>query len=217
MYFKYDEEHISHLKKKDKKLAAAIDYIGEIQREVNCDVFSSLIHSIIGQQISTIAQKTIWKRFCDKLGIVDAQNILSLSDEEMQALGISFRKVTYIKNLAQKVLDKEINIQAFESMEDKEIIEILSSLNGIGVWTAEMLLLFSMQRFNILSYGDYAIHKGLRMLYGHKKIDKEKFARFHKRYSPYASVASLYLWAIAGNAIPDLKDPAAIDKAKKRK
>ncbi len=208
MYFEYEQEHIEYLKKKDKKLASAIEQIGEVKREVRPDVFAALIHSIVGQQISLAAQHTVWKRVCDKLGHVNAQNILALSDDELQSLGLSFRKVSYMKNVAQKVHDKEFDIEALNSMSNEEVIKALSSLNGIGVWTAEMILLFAMQRPDILSFGDYAIQKGLRMLYRHKKIDKEKFAKIHKRYSPYASLASLYLWEIAGGACQNLSDPA---------
>ena len=94
-------------------------------------------------------------------------------------------------------------------MSDEEVCAKLSELNGIGVWTAEMLMIFSMQRPNVLSYGDLAIHRGLRMVYQHRKIDKEKFNKYWKRYTPYASVASLYLWAVAGGAIDGMKDFAA--------
>jgi DNA-3-methyladenine glycosylase II len=78
----------------------------------------------------------------------------------------------------------------------------------VGVWTAEMLMIFSMQRRNILSYGDLAIQRGLRMIYHHRQIDREKFNKYWKRYTPYASVASLYIWAVAGGAIPEMKDYA---------
>jgi len=90
-------------------------------------------------------------------------------------------------------------------MPDKEVCAKLSALDGVGVWTAEMLMIFSMQRPNVLSYGDLAIHRGLRMVYRHRKIDKAKFNRYWKRYTPYASVASLYLWAVAGGAIDGMK------------
>lgn len=85
----------------------------------------------------------------------------------------------------------------------------LSALDGIGVWTAEMLMTFSMQRPDIISFGDLAIHRGLRMLYHHRKITRDLFDKYKRRYSPYATVASLYLWAIAGGAIPELRDRAS--------
>lgn len=100
-------------------------------------------------------------------------------------------------------------------MTDEEVIEALSSLKGIGVWTAEMIMTFCMQRPDIVSYGDLAILRGMRMLYRHRQIDKVKFRRYRKRYSPYGTIASLYLWAIAGGAIPNLTDPAPKKKRKK--
>ena len=100
-------------------------------------------------------------------------------------------------------------------MTDEEVIKELSSLKGIGVWTAEMLLLFCMQRPDIVSFGDLAIIRGMRMLYRHREIDRKKFDRYRKRYSPYGSVASLYLWAISAGAIPQLTDPAPKKKKEK--
>ena len=94
------------------------------------------------------------------------------------------------------------------ALEDAEVCRRLSALRGIGVWTAEMLLLFSLQRPDILSYDDLAIRRGLRMLYRHKEMPRERFERYRRRFSPYGSLASLYLWAIAGGALPQLDDPA---------
>ena len=93
-------------------------------------------------------------------------------------------------------------------MPDELVIQELSALKGIGVWTAEMIMTFCMQRPNIVSFGDLAILRGMRMLYRHKEIDRAKFEKYRKRYSPYGTVASLYLWAIAGGALPELTDPA---------
>ncbi len=93
-------------------------------------------------------------------------------------------------------------------MNDDEVCNELSKLNGIGVWTAQMMMIFSMQRPNIMSYGDLAILRGMRMIFRHRKITKELFAKYHRRFSPYATVASLYFWAVAGGAIPELTDPA---------
>ena len=92
---------------------------------------------------------------------------------------------------------------------DQEVIRVLSALPGIGVWTAQMLLIFCLQRPDVVSFGDLGIRRGMRMLYRHREIDRERFARYARRCSPYGTVASLYLWAIAGGAIPGLTDPAA--------
>jgi DNA-3-methyladenine glycosylase II len=206
IHFQYGEKEIEHLKKADKKLAIIIDQIGIIERATNPDLFIALVHSIVGQQISTKAHETIWERMQNKLREITPAVIDSLTLEELQQCGISFRKATYIKSVAEKILRNEFDINALHSMSDEEVCVKLSELNGIGVWTAEMLMIFSMQRSNILSYGDLAIHRGLRMVYRHRKIDKTKFNKFWKRYAPYASVASLYLWAVAGGAIDELKD-----------
>jgi 3-methyladenine DNA glycosylase/8-oxoguanine DNA glycosylase len=110
---------------------------------------------------------------------------------------MSSRKATYIKNLAQNVLNGELNIDELYSLSDEEVIKILSAQNGIGIWTAEMLMIFSMERPNILSFGDLAIRRGICNLYHHKELTKTQFERYKKRYSPYGSVASLYLWALS--------------------
>jgi DNA-3-methyladenine glycosylase II len=207
-YFQYGEEEIEHLKKVDKKLAAVIAQVGMIDRAINPDLFSALVNSIVGQQISTKAHQTIWERMQNELGKITPAVIDSLSLEKIQKFGISFRKAGYIKSVARKIITNEFDINALHSMPDEEVCAKLSELDGIGVWTAEMLMIFSMQRPNVLSYGDLAIHRGLRMVYRHRKIDKAQFNKYWKCYTPYASVASLYLWAVAGGAIDGMKDYA---------
>jgi DNA-3-methyladenine glycosylase II len=208
VYFQYGEKEIEHLRKKDKKLAEVIDRIGMIERTVNPDLFSALVNSIIGQQISTKAHQTIWQRMQNEVGEITPDTIDSLSLEELQKFGTTFNKAEYIKSVARKVKSNEFNIDALHSLSDEEVCNKLSELHGIGVWTAEMLMLFSMQRPNVLSYGDLAILRGMRMVYRHRKIDKTKFNKYWKRLTPHASVASLYFWAVAGGAIDELKDCA---------
>ena len=207
-YFQYGEKEIEHLKRVDKRLAAVIDQIGQIERTVIPDLFSALIHSIVGQQISTKAHQTVWERMQKELERITPVVIDNLPQEKLQKFGITLKKAAYIKSVARKILTGEFDIDSLHSMPDKEVCAKLSALDGVGVWTAEMLMIFSMQRPNVLSYGDLAIHRGLRMAYRHRKIDKAKFNRYWKRYTPYASVASLYLWAVAGGAIDGMKDYA---------
>lgn len=207
-YFQYGEKEINHLKSKDKKLARAIDHIGMIKRAVNPDLFQALVNTIVGQQISSKAQKTIWRRMKEGIKTITPQTIEKLNTGELQQYGISFRKAGYIKHAASMVVSGELDIDSLKNMPDHKVNETLVKLPGIGAWTAEMLMIFSMQRPNIISFGDLAIQRGLRMLYGHEKITRELFARYQKRYSPYASVASLYLWAISGGAVEGLTDKA---------
>ena len=206
MYFKYGETEISYLKDKDKKMAEVIEQIGFIKREVDTDLFSAVIHHIVGQQISTKAQETIWKRMSDSLGTVNAENILEVEPAQLQSLGMSFRKVEYIRDFADKVYSGAFDLAAVSEMNDQDAIKELSSLKGIGVWTAEMILLFCLQRPDIFSFDDLAIQRGLRMVYHHRKIDRKLFEKYRRRFRPYCSVASLYLWAVAGGAIPGMRD-----------
>ena len=129
---------------------------------------------------------------------------------------MSLRKAEYIKDFADKIVSGEFDLQAVEKMSDTEAITALSSLKGIGKWTAEMILLFCLQRPDILSYDDLAIQRGLRMLYHHRKITRELFNKYQRRYSPYGSTAAIYLWAIAGGAIEGMKDYAPEKNAKEK-
>ena len=214
MYFIYGEAELAYLRRKDKRLAAVIDRIGPVERTVDPDLFSAVVHHIIGQQISMKAQATIWQRMQDTLGSVSAETILAAGVPALQALGMTFRKAEYITDFSQKIHDGTFDLQAVWQMPDDEAIRALSSLKGIGVWTAEMILLFCMQRPDVFSYDDLAIQRGLRMLYHHRKIDRKLFEKYRRRFSPYGSVASLYLWAISGGAIPGMRDYAPKKPAK---
>lgn len=206
MYFEYGETEINYLRQKDRRLCEIIDRIGRIERAVDTDLFSSVVHHIIGQQISTKAQATIWQRMQDALGEVNAETILFAGVSELQALGMTFRKAEYITDFAEKVHTGAFDLDAVEHMNDADAIRELSSLKGIGVWTAEMILLFCLQRPDVFSYDDLAIQRGLRMVYHHRNIDRKLFEKYRRRFSPCCSVASLYLWAVSGGAIPEMKD-----------
>lgn len=195
--FKYGETEINYLKRKDKKLSAAIDRIGIIEREVTPDLFTALVSSIVSQQISSKAAATVWGRLCNLLGDINPKSIMEADVAEIQKCGMSVRKANYIKNIGEKVYSKELNIEEFHNLSDSDIIEKLSAIHGIGIWTAEMLLIFSMERPDVVSWGDLAIRRGMCNLYHHKELTKTQFDRYKKRYSPYGSVASLYLWALS--------------------
>ena len=205
-YFEYGATELNYLRQKDKRLCGVIDRVGHIDRTVDTDLFSSVVHHIVGQQISTKAQATIWQRMRDALGEVNAGTILAAGVPKLQSLGMTFRKAEYITDFAEKVRTGAFDLDAVEHMPDADAIRALSALKGIGVWTAEMILLFCMQRPDIFSYDDLAIQRGLRMVYHHRSIDRERFERYRRRFSPYCSVASLYLWAVSGGAIPEMKD-----------
>ncbi len=208
MNIQYGEVELSYLMKKDKKLAEAIGIIGMIERKLDEDLYASVIHHIIGQQISVAAQATIWNRMQEQLGAITADAVSQASVETLQKCGTSYRKAEYIKCFSESVSSGQLKLDELYEKSDEEIIATLSSIKGIGIWTAEMIMIFCMQRPNVVSYGDLAILRGMRMLYRHRKITPELFRKYKKRYAPYGTTASLYLWAIAGGAIPELSDPA---------
>ena len=202
MYFQYGDKETEYLKKKDKVFGEVIEKIGHIEREVDNGLFSSVIHHIIGQQISTKAQATIWRRMKEQFGEVTAESIVAADIPELQSFGMTFRKAEYIKDFAEKVQSGAFDLEGISRLPDNEAIKMLAALKGIGVWTAEMILLFCLQRPDIFSFDDLAIQRGLRMVYHHRKIDRKLFEKYRRRFSPYCSVASLYLWAVAGGQSP---------------
>ena len=142
-FFHYDQAAVDHLARKDKKLAAAMQAIGPVRREVMPDLFQALMHAITGQQISMAAQRTVWGRLCGLLGEVTPQALLAQPQTALQALGLSARKVDYMRGIARQVVDGELDLPGMAALEDAEVCRRLAALRGIGVWTAEMLLLFS--------------------------------------------------------------------------
>ena len=195
--FRYGQVELDYLKSRDKKLGNAIDQIGIIEREINTDLFTAIVKSIIAQQISSKASATIWNRIKQRFIIITPQIIADAEIEEIQQCGLSKRKATYIKGIADVILKGTLNLSELYGLSDIEIIKKLSCLNGIGVWTAEMLLIFSMERPDVLSWNDLAIKRGIMNLHCLQSLNKEQFEEYRKLYSPYCSIASLYLWALS--------------------
>lgn len=216
-YFSYGSREIEYLKRKDRKLAAVIDQLGHPQRRVIPDLFQAIVNSILGQQVSTKAADTIWDRFLAMFSPVTPEHLLTIPKEKLQQCGTTFRKIDYIQGIAGEIASGQLDLEEIARLPDEEFCEALSRLPGIGRWTAEMLLIHCLQRPDVLSYGDLAILRGLRMVYRHRKITKEQFRRYQKRYSPCGSVASIYLWAVSAGTIPELTDPAEPRKKRNRK
>ena len=195
--FRYGTAELDHLRMRDKKLGTAIDRIGRIEREVTPDLFAALVSCIAGQQISAKAAATVCARLHERFRPFTPETFAAASPEEIQACGLSLRKAGYIRGIGEAVTRGKLDLRALRDLPDDEVIRILSSLRGVGTWTAEMLLIFSLERPDILSRDDLAIRRGMMKLYGHPTLTDEQFGRYRKRYSPYGSVASLYLWAVS--------------------
>ncbi len=202
-FVRYDASATEYLMSKDKKLARAIDAVGNIRRPMDGDVFTSVVKSIVGQQISTSALKTVLGRLVEKTGDpITPEAIRALSIDDLQSCGMTFRKAEYIKSFTDKVLLGEFDIDELENMDDEAAIEALTSLKGVGRWTAEMILIFSMNRMNVFAFDDVGILRGIRMVYHHRDVGRELFERYRRRFSPYCTVASLYFWQISHMDVP---------------
>lgn len=195
--FQYGPAEIDYLKRRDNKLGRAIDHIGMIERQVMPDLFKALVHSVVAQQISRKAADTVWGRLCGNLLDITPRKVASTDVSDIQQCGLSMRKARYIKGIGEAASQGDLDLLELREMPDEGVIEKLSSLPGIGVWTAEMLLIFSLCRPDVVSWGDLAIRRGMMNLYGLNQLSKKQFDQFRKRYSPCGSVASLYLWALS--------------------
>lgn len=213
-FFPYGQIETDYLRSKDAKLGAVIDRLGHVEREMDGDLFAAVCHHIVAQQISNAALATAWGRLLVLTdGHVDAVRILAAGPEALQACGMTHRKAGYIVDFARRVDEGSFDLAAVGEMGDEEAIAALSSLRGLGRWTAEMILLFSLGRPDILAFDDLAIQRGMRMVYRHRVIARPLFERYRRRLSPYGSTASLYFWAVAAGALPELTDPAPKKKA----
>lgn len=196
-FFTYGKNEIDYLTKRDPVLGAAIARIGHIDREVIPNLFTALVNSIAGQQISGKALATVWTRLCDQLGEITPETILAAGEENLRACGMSGRKAGYMLAAARAVQDGTINIHSLVDKNDDEIIKTMTALPGVGRWTAEMLLIFSLERPDVLAFDDFGIRKGMCRLYGLEELTRAQFEEYRARYSPYATVAGLYLWEFA--------------------
>lgn len=198
-FFKYGTLEIDYLKDADPELGQVIERHGKIEREVMPDLFTALIHAIVGQLVSAKAAVTIWTRMQERLGAITPDNLAKCDVEDIQRCGMTMKKALCIRSIARLVAVKEFDLEELKELPDDEVIQQLSTLNGIGKWTAEMLLLHSMERPDVVSWGDVAIRRGMMRLYNLPSLTKAEFDQYRSRYSPYGSVASIYLWALSHN------------------
>ena len=192
------EEGLSYLARRDARMAAAIEELGGIYRTGGEPVFTGLLQAIVGQQISLRAADTVWKRLTETLGGVTPERVAAASEAELQACGMSFRKAAYLREAAQAVTSGALQLSALETADDETVIRQLTALRGVGRWTAEMLLIFSLERPDVMSYDDFGLRRGLCRLYHHREMNRARFERYRRRFHPYGTAASLVLWEIAG-------------------
>lgn len=196
--FPVGADALGFLRAKDKRLGVLMGRLGPLRRRTEPDLFAALVHSVIAQQISGKAAQSISDRLLEAAGALTAERLASLELSAMRACGLSERKASTLRRLAETALSGGLDLEALRHVPDEEVIRRLAGLDGIGVWTAEMLLIFSLCRPDVLSWGDFGIRRGMALLYGDRELTRERFERRRRRYAPYGSVVSLYLWALAG-------------------
>jgi DNA-3-methyladenine glycosylase II len=188
---------INHLKKADPVMAAIIDRAGPYKMQYREPVFQTLVRSIVYQQLSGKAALTIFNRLAAaaKANPMTPKAILKLRPQKMRALGLSKQKIVYIRELARLTRDGDIRFERLPEMEDAAIIETLTRVKGVGVWTVQMFLMFALQRPNILPVGDLEVRAAMKKAYGLPELPKpEEMERIAAAWHPYRSIASWYLW-----------------------
>lgn len=177
----------------DVLLNRLICHLGTATIEIEEDGFKCLVKYIIGQQISDKARETIWKRMSSYLSNVSPEEILTAPSDSLRELGLSGRKVQTIKQLASNVLEGKINFESHQNLSNTEIISILTTVKGIGKWTAEMYLIFSLNRLDILSLGDGTVQRAIGWIYP-QDYQNRSLATFRALWQPYATIISAFLW-----------------------
>jgi DNA-3-methyladenine glycosylase II len=187
---------ITHLKKADPVLARLIEGLGPYRIEYLEPVFETLVRSIVFQQLSGKAARTILNRLVAAAGgTLTPESVLRLRPARMRTLGLSKQKTEYIRDLARRTRSGEIAFEALCELEDEEITRRLTAVKGVGVWTAQMFLIFALRRTNILPVADLGIRAAIRKLYGLSELPKPaEIETLARTWHPYCTVASWYLW-----------------------
>lgn len=188
-----------HLSKNDALLAQIISKYGPCTIEPHTNYYEELVSSIISQQLSVKAASTIYNRFKDLYGGKNPspEQILQTDIEQIRQIGASYAKANYIKDLAVHILDGELDLERIATLENKVVIEQLTAVKGIGVWSAHMFMIFCLGRLDILPWGDLGVRKSMQQVYDlHELPNKNQMIEISQKnnWSPYESVASWYLW-----------------------
>jgi DNA-3-methyladenine glycosylase II len=199
----------------DPTMAALIERLGEIDLETRlrrrseerpADAYGALLRAIVGQQLSTKAARTIYGRILDLFegSTPSPEQLLEAEETDLRGAGLSGRKVEYVRDLASHVLAGELELDRLGELSDEEAIEEIVAVRGLGVWTAEMFLLFHLERPDVLSGGDLGIRKAVQVEYELDEMPAPaRVIEIGEPWRPHRSLASLYLWESLANAPAD--------------
>lgn len=192
-----DNKILDHFKKADPILWEVANKVGTLQVSSVPDYFIALVESIVSQQLSIKAADTIFKRMQQLMphGEITPHNILQLSEEKLRGAGLSRPKISYLKDLASKVQNGELVFEKIIDLEDEAVITELTKVKGIGRWTAEMFLMFALNRPDVFSPGDVGLQNAIKKLYKLEIITPDDLARISSKWAPHRTHASRLLWA----------------------
>ena len=189
---------------KDLRLKKLINKYGpcKIRKRSKSNYFEDLVASIVEQQLSGKAAKTIFSRVKTLLikhgKTITPEAVLKVKDDKLRECGMSWSKVSYIKDLAKKVKSKEVDIKKIDKLSDEQIIDELIRVKGIGRWTAEMFLMFTLARPDVFPLDDLGIRKGMDKLFK-KKLSREDMSKLAENWKPFRTTASWYIWRVLDN------------------
>lgn len=201
--YNLNNKNVQFLINSDEKLGKLIKYIKSCRLLIEEDDFKCIVKYIIGQQISDKTRESIWIKMCDKYKDISPYTMNNISEEELRTLGICKQKISYIKNLSLAVLNNQINFKAFTKLSNQEIINELTKIKGIGKWTAEMYLIFSLERENVLSKGDLTIRRIIKWMYDLECLPSPKdLETYFSNWLQYSTIVSAFFWeAIAKDIV----------------
>jgi DNA-3-methyladenine glycosylase II len=184
------------IRRRDKTLRKVIDIAGPMTLRLDRNHFRMLVRSILSQQLSTAAARTIRMRVEDLLdNQVKAETFAKLKPAQLRACGVSAQKVGYLQSLTEACVSKQVNLTRVARLSDEEIIEELITIKGIGRWTAQMFLIFSLGRLDVFPIDDLGVRVAMQRIYGlAKDVPRANYLPFAEKWRPYATVASWYCW-----------------------
>lgn len=192
-------DYIAHLSK-DKKLKKIIEATGPIKIQARKNIPLRLCASIMSQQLSTKVAQVIYKRFLELYDGAEPtpEQIVETPFEKLRGIGLSNAKAVYILNVAQFVIEHALEDRRLKKMSNEELIDLLTQIKGVGKWTVEMLLMFTLAREDVFAVDDYGIQVAMKNLYGlddsNKKALRDEMLRISGRWAPYRTYACLHLW-----------------------
>ena len=186
-----------HIKRADPTLAPVLERNGVIRFKVQGEMFESLVESILSQQLAGAAAEAIIRkvRAIYPGGRLEATPVFRTTSAKLRSAGVSPQKLTYLKDLSGRVTRGKVDLEALRDMEDEEIVRILDEVKGVGPWTVQMLLIFTLGRTDVLPVDDFGVRKAVQTLYSFTELPKKaEIEKLGESWRPYRSIASLYLW-----------------------